>query len=259
MRIERIRCSTTDNYNYFIICEETREAAVVDPLDVGQIFEVAGRDGLTITHVLNTHTHYDHTMGNEEVLAKTGAELVVSATEAANVHAARLRAIEAGDSFKVGTVEVQTLHTPGHTPGGTTFIVGENLIVGDTLFVAGCGNPNYGGDVVSLFDTVTRKLGGFPDHYTVWPGHNYCRKNLSFALAVEPSNAEARALRARVEEIERGGGEPSPTTIAEERRINPFLRLDSEALIAHLRKDKPGLAGDARSVFLELRARRDVY
>lgn len=259
MPVARIRCSTTDNYHYFVVCPRTRAAAVVDPLDVGQILEVARRDDLRITHVLNTHTHYDHVMGNEELLAETGAELVVNRIEQGAVRAERLTPIDGGDAFKVGDAEVRALHTPGHTPGGTTFVVGKNLIVGDTLFVAGCGNPNYGGDVERLYETVAGKLRAFPDDFAVWPGHNYCEKNLRFALEVEPSNDAARLLLAEVRAVEARGEEPRGTTIGEEKAHNPFFRLSSQALLARLRETKPDLPGDERSVFLELRARRNVF
>ncbi|MBZ0254400.1 MAG: MBL fold metallo-hydrolase [Candidatus Methylomirabilis sp.] len=259
MTVIRLRCSTTDNYHYLIACRATRKAAAVDPLDVGLILETARREGLAITHVLNTHTHWDHVGGNEELLAETRAALVVNRIEADAVEAERLEAIEGGDAFKVGDVEVRTLHTPGHTPGGTTFIVGKNLIVGDTLFVAGCGNPNYGGNAEQLYETVARRLRAFPDDFTVWPGHNYCDKNLRFALDVEPSKAAAKRFLDEVRRVEAGGAEPRATTIGDEKAHNPFFRLDSAALLARLRETKPDLAGDARGVFLALRARRDVF
>ncbi|HZW52041.1 MAG TPA: hydroxyacylglutathione hydrolase C-terminal domain-containing protein, partial [Rudaea sp.] len=133
------------------------------------------------------------------------------------------------------------------------------LFSGDTLFNAGAGNVHNGGNVNELFATFVNQLANLPDNTRVYPGHDYIENNLRFTLAREPSNAEAQAMLPQV-----AGHDPATsavTTLADEKRINTFMRLDSRGVIDRLRADYPELAAqpDARTVFTRLRELRNKW
>jgi hydroxyacylglutathione hydrolase len=250
------------NFNYLIACRETGEALAIDPLDHAKCLQAAKHEGWTITQVLNTHEHRDHTGGNEALIAKTGARLLAH-VNAKDKIAGVDRGLAAGDVVKVGkTVELEALDTPGHTYCHICLCAhGERpaLFCGDTLFNAGAGNCHNGGHPEALYDTFSRQLARLPDQTLVYPGHDYIENNLGFTLDREPDNEAAQQLLAQV-----SGQDPSRpfvSTLAVERRINTFFRLTSATVIARLREvfaDLPEFP-DAKTVFLKLRELRNRW
>ena len=133
------------------------------------------------------------------------------------------------------------------------------LFSGDTLFNAGAGNCHNGGNPEDLYATFVDQLAKLPDGTRVYPGHDYIENNLRFTLAREPDNAAANELLSRV-----SGQDPATarvTTLAEEKRINTFLRLTSASVIAQLREEFPDLPErpDAKTVFVKLRELRNRW
>ncbi|UUZ74108.1 hypothetical protein LP415_11560 [Polaromonas sp. P1(28)-8] len=118
------------------------------------------------------------------------------------------------------------------------------LFSGDTLFNAGAGNVHNGGDVNALYATFAEQLARLPDNTLVYPGHDYIENNLKFTLAREPDNAAAKALLPSVTDHE--PAKSAVTTLAQEKLINTFLRLNSPSLIAKLRESFPRPAGRTR-------------
>jgi hydroxyacylglutathione hydrolase len=261
--IERIwAANDLRNFQYLIACSQSGEALLIDPLDAVQCLARAREHSFTITHILNTHEHLDHTAGNAEVVLATGAKVLAHAGAAARIGGVD-RGLERGDIIKVGrTVELETLDTPGHTRSHVCALGhGDSpaLFCGDTLFNAGAGNCHNGGDPELLYETFVNQLAKLPDATRVYAGHEYMARNLAFTVDREPGNAEAAKLSAAAR-----AQEPSTariTTLGEERRVNAFLRLGNPQIIARLREKFPGIGEtpDARTVFVKLRELRNKW
>lgn len=250
------------NFNYLIACGETGEALAVDPLESQMCLDSARAKGWEITQVLNTHHHRDHTGGNDAVIAATGARLLAHA-EAEDKIPGIDQGLGAGDVIKVGrSVELEVLDTPGHTMSHVCLLAhadSPSLICGDTLFNAGAGNCHGGGHPEQLYHTFAEQLSQLPDETKVYPGHDYIANNLGFTLDREPDNSAARALLEKVK-----GQDPHDamvTTLALEKEINTFFRLQSPTVIARLRETVPGFPDDPspKDVFVALRALRNDW
>jgi hydroxyacylglutathione hydrolase len=175
-QVVQIEVGLLQNFCEILFCPETREAAIVDPAwEVDRLLkEVAARD-LKVTTVLVTHTHNDHIEGVAEVVAKTGAAVVVSPREADAVRGdakSLVDAIEPRD-VAIGKCGVRVLDTPGHTVGGTCFLADGYIVTGDLLFIGGCGRTDFrGGDVAAMWRSLQR-VAALPEETRVYPGHDY--------------------------------------------------------------------------------------
>ena len=263
MIVERIwTANALRNYNYLVACPDTGEALAIDPLDHEKTLATARVKGWQITQILNTHEHHDHTGGNAAVVAATGAK-VIAHHLAAKLIPGVDRGVKAGDVIKVGKrVELECMDTPGHTMCHICLRSHTDepaLFSGDTLFNAGAGNVHNGGNVNDMYASFAGQLAKLPANTRVYPGHDYIENNLKFTLAREPGNEGARELLPQV-----AGHDPATsvvTTLADERRINTFMRLDNPEVIARLREDFPELPAnpDAKTVFTKLRELRNKW
>ena len=250
------------NFNYLIACAETGEALAVDPLDHAKCLAAAKAKGWTVTQILNTHEHSDHTGGNQAVVAATGAKVLAHANAKDKI-AGMDRGLRAGDVIKIGkTVELECLDTPGHTMSHIcrrTHGDMPALFCGDTLFNAGAGNCHNGGHPSELYNTFVAQLAKLPEATRIYPGHDYIARNLAFTLDREPDNARAKAMLPAMEAQD--PAKPLVTTLALEREINTFFRLSSKSVIARLREAFPDLPEnpDAKTVFLKLRELRNKW
>lgn len=266
MLIERIWAANEGrNYHYLIACEETGEALAVDPLNANAVLERARTRGWSIRQVFNTHEHRDHTGGNAAVVAATGAQVLAHAEAAARIGGVT-RALRGSDVVRIGrTVQLRCLDTPGHTRAHLCLYAegadgrAPALFSGDTLFNAGAGNCLHGGDPQLLFESFADPLAHLPADTRVLAGHDYLVRNLAFTLDREPDNTAARTLAQRCAQL---GGELMPIlTLAEEREINVFMRLQSPAIIEGLRRAR-AIAHDnpaPKEVFLALRELRNRW
>ena len=248
------------NFNYLVVCPETGDALAVDPLDFRKCLDTAADNGWTISQILNTHEHGDHTGGNKGMVAATGASVIAHANAGHRIPNMD-RGVGAGDVIRVGkTVELECLDTPGHTMSHICLLSHTDqpaLFSGDTLFNAGAGNCHNGGHPSELFDTFNEQLDKLDEDTLIYPGHEYLVNNLRFTLDREPDNEAALKM---IEEYEnQDPGDALVTTLAVEREINTFFRLQSPGVIARLQEDFPDI-GDApspRTVFLKLRELRN--
>ena len=250
------------NFNYLIACPESGEALAVDPLDHKKCLATAKAKGWQITQVLNTHEHGDHTGGNSAVIDATGAKLLAHAN-AKNAIPGMDRGLGAGDVIKVGsTVEFECLDTPGHTMSHVCMLSRTDqpaLFCGDTLFNAGAGNCHNGGHPKELYHTFATQLGQLPDHTLIYPGHDYIANNLEFTLDREPDNKRAAELLGQVDKQD--PDQAMVSTLALEKEINTFFRLQNPTVIAMLRQTFPDLPDelDSETVFVKLRELRNNW
>jgi hydroxyacylglutathione hydrolase len=263
MLIERIwPANDSRNFHYLIACPETGEALAVDPLDWQLCLQTARARGWTITQILNTHEHLDHTGGNSGLVGATHARLLAHAG-AANRIGDVDQGLGSGDTIRVGrTVELECLDTPGHTLSHICLLSHTDqpaLFSGDTLFNAGAGNCHTTGRPDLLYETFRAQLARLPDETRVFPGHEYLARNLEFTLDREPNNVAAAALLARARSQEAAGA--PVTTLGQEKQVNTFFRLQSPTVIARLRAAFPeiGEQPDAKTVFLKLRELRNRW
>jgi len=201
------------NFIYLVGDAETQECMVVDPAyNIDDILSVIEEDNMKLTGALVTHYHPDHIGGSifgmnikglPDLMEKNPVPIYVNKHEVDGVHQVTgvslsdMRLMDSEDKVKVGGVEIECLHTPGHTPGSQCFRVKDNLMAGDTLFLQGCGRVDLpGGDSEQLFHTLTRKISKIQDEVILFPGHNY-------------------------------GGENGSSPMGEVRRTNSYLQINS--------------------------------
>ncbi len=194
--------------NCFIVgCEETLEAAVIDPGDeADKILMALAKKALKVKKIINTHGHFDHVGANRRLKEVTGADLLIHRLDApmlaqlaSNASAWGMRAenspspdkeLEDGDTIKFGNMSFSVIHTPGHTQGGISLYGQECIFVGDTLFAGSIGRTDFpGGNFDTLISSIQQKLFVLPEETKVYPGHM------------------------------------GPTTIGIEKRSNPFCRV----------------------------------
>lgn len=210
MILEQMKVGFMEVFCYLVGCPETMECLVIDPAgDEDRIVARIEERGLRLKRIVNTHGHPDHTCGNARMKELTNAGIVMhplddrmfnspegqqmalqmgfTSSPPADEH------VNDGDRIQVGGISLEVIHTPGHSPGGICLLGEGNLFTGDTLFVGAIGRTDLPGASVQQFmDSIHQRLLTLPDDTVVWPGHDY-------------------------------GPRPS-STIAEERRSNPWLR-----------------------------------
>ena len=203
---EQIRAGGDRNFGYLLGDRTTRQGIVIDPSFSPEVFVERGRDqGLTITHILNTHGHEDHTNGNSTVKEATGALVAAHPESPAQPDVP----LTDGYELRVGSLRLQFLHVPGHAADHVTIFETTNqlLISGDLLFVGKVGGTRTDEDARVEWRSLQRVLTSFPDAATVWPGHDY---------GVRPSS-----------------------TIALEKQTNPFLLCPDVDAFLRLKREWP--------------------
>ena len=176
--------------NCFVIgCQETLEAAVIDPGDeADKILQSVADSDLNVKTIINTHGHFDHVSANKGIHTATNAPILIHALDAPmleqiSASAANWglsaedspppdRTIDDGDSITFGQITLKVIHTPGHTPGGVSLFTDGHVFVGDTLFAGSIGRTDFpGGDFATLKSSIQDKLFTLADDVRVYTGH----------------------------------------------------------------------------------------
>jgi len=227
----------SDNYVWLLHDGESGETAVIDPSVAEPVLEAATARGWTISQIWNTHWHGDHIGGNAGIKAATGCTVTGPAAERAKIPTLDV-AVREGDSARIGNHAARVWEVPAHTAGHIAYHLPDAgiIFVGDTLFAMGCGRL-FEGTAEQMFANMKR-LAALDGGTQAYCAHEYTLSNGRFAQAMEPDNAD---IARRMDEVRalRGQGVPTvPTTIAQERATNPFMRADSAAELARLRAAK---------------------
>ena len=230
----------TDNYVWLIGNSGTGEVAAVDPSVAEPVLEAVAAGDLQLHQVLNTHWHPDHTGGNAGIKAATGCAITAPA-EAQRVSEVD-RIVAEGDRVTVAGAEAVVWDIPAHTAGHIAFYFEEErmIFVGDTMFAMGCGRL-FEGTAEQMYSNMQR-IASLPDDVRIYCGHEYTLANARFAAHVEPGN---RAIADRLEavaQLRERGAITLPTTVAEEKATNPFVRAGDVAEFARLRTLKDNFA-----------------
>lgn len=225
----------TDNYIWLVHDEPSGETAVVDPGDASPVLAEAQRRGWTITQIWNTHWHADHTGGNLALKEATGA--IISGPASGRIPG-RDVALSEGDQLRIGDRGARVIEVPGHTLDHIALIFDDERVafVGDTLFAMGCGRLFEGTP-----DQMYRSLGrlvDLPEDTRLYCAHEYTLANARFAAHAEPQNDAVAARLAEVNGLRDQGLITLPTTVAEERGTNPFVRASNTSEFARLRAEK---------------------
>ena len=225
----------TDNYIWLVHDEASGETAVVDPGDAAPVLAEAERRGWTIDQVWNTHWHPDHTGGNLAIKQASGA--VISGPRRGAIPGRDIGLSE-GSEVRIGAHVGKVVEVPGHTLDHVALTFEEDGVafVGDTLFAMGCGRLFEG--TPQQMHRSLRRLSDLPGETKLYSAHEYTLANARFAAHAEPGNADIANRLLETQALRERGQVTLPTTVAEERRTNPFVRASDWAEFARLRTEK---------------------
>jgi len=246
----------TDNYIWML--HDGRNALVVDPGEAQPVFDALQKQGLQLQTIVVTHHHADHVGGVDALRQASGAQVYGPARETMPQPITRL---QDGDRVAALGLEFTVIDVPGHTAGHIAYYCPEMdgrplLFCGDTLFSGGCGRL-FEGTPAQMLASLQR-LAALPDLTRVCCTHEYTLSNLKFALEVDGSNAELQAYQRQCQAL-RTAGEPTlPSSMAQERAINPFLRSHLPALVGAAERFDADMARQS-GAFATLRQWKNQY
>ena len=233
MKIQTIPC-LQDNYAYLIIDEKKSTACVIDPSESEPIIEFLETHKIKLKFILNTHHHYDHVGGNQELKKKYGASVLGYKWDKERIPEIDVL-LNDQEVWKYENFETKIIHIPGHTLGHICFhfYKDNSVFTGDTLFSLGCGRI-FEGTYSQMFDSLM-KLKSLPKNTKIFCGHEYTKENSKFCIIHDKNN---KKLKAKINdmEIKLKEGLPSiPSTIQDELDCNIFLRSDNVETFSKLR------------------------
>jgi len=236
-----ILAALQDNFMYLIVDPKTNEAAVVDPVDANAVVAAIKEQNVNLTKILTTHHHWDHAGGNENMRKQFNNLKIYGGDD--RIEAVNCR-VKHGDIINVGELTVKCLETPCHTTSHICYYVTgpekdtPSVFTGDTLFIGGCGRF-FEGTPEQMNRALNEILGALPDETRVFCGHEYTCGNLKFGLVVEPNN---EAIKNKLEWAKKERETQSPTvpsSIADEKLTNPFMRVNEQSVMDHARESDP--------------------
>jgi glyoxylase-like metal-dependent hydrolase (beta-lactamase superfamily II) len=190
--IEQMTIGPFEVLTYIVACPQSREAVIIDPAgEEERILNTIETEGYRVRYILNTHGHADHVVSNRKLKSLLNAPTCmheeddtffsrkdVKETSEKELGLPPYDAVDMrfkdGDIIEVGSLKIEVIHTPGHTPGSVCFLVNGNLFTGDTLFVGAAGRTDLtGASLDTLIESIEKKILPLPKETVIWPGHNY--------------------------------------------------------------------------------------
>jgi hydroxyacylglutathione hydrolase len=247
--------SPLENLNYLIWDKTNSLCFIIDPFDGKQIKEKLDQLQVNKSIILLTHTHADHVAGVD--FLNSQFQVPVWGHSLCKQFGFQLeRELVDGDQIPLSGGSLKVLEVPGHKEEHIVFYFESEstqqfLIAGDTLFFAGVGNCKNGGNPERLFESIKKLNDEINNKTIIYPGHDYLKTNLGFALSVEPSNVYAKEFLSSLNQ----GKCMVPTTMEQERKLNPFLRLDQPEIRESVSRD----CRNNKERFIKLRSLRDRW
>lgn len=156
MMVKQIPVGSMSNFTYIIADEKSKMAAVIDPSwDLEKVLDALKANDLKLQYIINTHTHFDHVLGNEQLATITGARIIMHK----NSRLDKDLSVDDGDTIQLGDINIKVIFTPGHSKDGMCLLAENKLFAGDTLFIGNCGRVDLpGGSATELYDSIFGKL-----------------------------------------------------------------------------------------------------
>jgi len=248
----------SDNYIFVLWSPQKKIAAVIDPALAQPVVDYLKEIDANLVAIFNTHHHWDHIGGNNELVRQFPDLCVYGGSEDRGRIPQQQIYLEDGDSVKFADRIAQVFFVPGHTHGHIAYYfpptvsdgIGE-LFCGDTIFAGGCGRL-FEGTPSQMLNSIS-KLRQLPDQTRVWCAHEYTLSNLKFALTVDPDNQDLETRYQKVQQARNQGLATIPSWLGEEKQTNPFLRWDTPALQAIAKINDPA------RVFARIRGLKDQF
>jgi len=250
----RLFLCLTDNFGVLLHDPGSRRTAAIDAPEAAPVEAALKDTGWTLTDILVTHHHGDHTGGIAELKHRHRCRVVAPDGEAGRIPEVD-ETVRDGDTVRVGALEGRVIVTPGHTAAPATlhFPADKLVFAGDTLFSIGCGRV-IEGTMEQMWQSML-KLRALPDDTMIYCGHEYTVANIRFAKTIEPDNAALAAREREVALLVADGKPTVPSPMGQEKAANPFLRADVPEVAKSV-----GMAGaPAAEVFGEIRTRKNKF
>ena len=253
MIIDIIPC-LNDNYSYLICDEKTNNIIIVDPSEFSPCDKIISQKYKKLDYILNTHHHYDHVGGNEELKKKYNAKVFGFRGDKDRIPSID-KLLKDNQEFKIGNLNFTTLFIPGHTRGHVAFYLKEEKIVftGDTLFSLGCGRV-FEGTNEQMFNSLNR-IKSLPKNTKIYCGHEYTKKNLEFCVKFNPNNKYLIIKKKSINEKIQNKKPTLPSTVADEIKTNIFLRYDD----LDVKKQLNSMEASDLEIFSKLRDLKDNF
>lgn len=243
-----------DNYTYLIIDKKKNITACIDPGSADEVINILEENNLKLNFILNTHHHKDHVGGNLKLKDFTKCKVVGSEKDKLRIPGIDIL-LKDQEKFSIGDSEFIVYYVPGHTSGDICFYFYDDhkLFCGDSLFSLGCGRI-FEGDYKEMWNSL-KKLRSLSRKTLIYCGHEYTLSNAKFALSLSQDNLDLKKKVLEIQKLRKNGISTIPSILHEERKFNPFLRVDEELFLKNV--NLYGLKD--WEVFREIRKMKDVF